>query len=46
MNIKFFLILILLKIPIIIKSQSFEKDFIIEKNVKPYIKRHMNVTGG
>jgi len=42
MNIKFFLILILLKIPIIIKSQSFEKDFIIEKNQIPYLFNEIN----
>ncbi|MFL3001858.1 MAG: OmpA family protein [Cytophagales bacterium] len=42
MNIKFFLILILLKIPIVIKSQSFEKDFIIEKNQIPYLFNEIN----
>ena len=42
MNIKFFLILILLNIPIILKSQSFEKDFIIEKNQIPYLFNEIN----
>ena len=37
MNIKYFIILILLVIPITIKSQSFEKDFIIKKNQVPYL---------
>ena len=42
MNIKYFIILILLVIPITIKSQSFEKDFIIEKNQAPYLFNEFN----
>ena len=42
MNIKYFIILILLEIPITIRSQSFEKDFIIEKNQVPYLYNEFN----
>ena len=42
MNIKYFIILILLVIPITIKSQSFEKDFIIKKNQVPYLFNEFN----
>ena len=42
MNIKYFIILILLEIPITIRSQSFEKDFIIEKNQVQYLYNEFN----
>ncbi len=42
MNIKFFIIIILLNIPIIIKSQSFEKNFTIQKNQEPYLFNEIN----
>ncbi len=42
MNIKYFIILILLVIPLTIKSQSFEKDFIIKKNQVPYLFNEFN----
>ncbi|MFL2996965.1 MAG: hypothetical protein ACJZ00_07500 [Cytophagales bacterium] len=42
MSIKYFIIPILLVIPIIIKSQSFEKDFIIKKNQVPYLFNEFN----
>ena len=42
MNIKYFIILILLEIPITIRSQSFEKDFIIDKNQVPYLYNEFN----
>ena len=34
------------KIKFALKIKPQKHDFIIEKNVKPYMKRHMNVTGG
>ena len=42
MNIKYFIILIVLVIPLTIKSQSFEKDFIIKKNQVPYLFNEFN----
>ena len=34
------------RIKFALKIKPQRHDFIIEKNIKPYIKRHMNVTGG
>ena len=34
------------KIKFALKIKPQKHDFIIEKNVKPYLKRHMNITGG
>jgi len=34
------------KIKFALKIKPKKHDFIIKKNVKPYLKRHMNVTGG
>ena len=34
------------KIKFALKIKPLRHDFIIEKNIKPYLKRHMNVTGG
>ena len=34
------------KIKSALKIKPLRHDFIIEKNTKPYLKRHMNVTGG
>ena len=34
------------KIKFALKIKPKKHDFIIEKNVKPYMKRHLNVTGG
>ena len=34
------------RIKFALKIKPQRHDFIIEKNIKPYLKRHMNVTGG
>ena len=34
------------KIKLALKIKPKRHDFIIEKNLKPYIRRHMNITGG
>ena len=34
------------KISYALKIKPKRHDFIIEENIKPYMKRHMNVTGG
>ena len=34
------------RIKFALKIKPQKHDFIIEKNIKPYLKRHMNVTGG
>ena len=34
------------KIKFAMQIKPKRHDFIIEKNSKPYVKRHMNVTGG
>ena len=34
------------KIYLALNLKPKKHDFIIEKNTKPYLKRHMNVTGG
>ena len=34
------------RIKFALKIKPQKHDFIIEKNIKPYMKRHMNVTGG
>ena len=34
------------KIKFALKIKPLKHDFIVEKNSKPYMQRHMNVTGG